>query len=385
MFIIVLINQKLKFMNLKILFCGFILFLLLSSCSKEYQEDFVTEGDRLEQSLPALGEYRIDSVILAALQKEIVFRNAVSIENQKRIIEKSNQSESVDRMDLLLMNPDDFSDLCKKYNCNVTPYLILELAKTSARRSAFMVKDEGVETKSQIDVIASCQAIKNLVISKIAAAYQLAREINHISKDCDCSGANTYMGEAISNLEINLMAIYPPESGEWKLYRKIYNLSFGFQHDLLGMSGTDVKELVNLPDLDVLFANLKGDITWWGNSELPHHLSFFVTCNKTHICPVCGEKNCTRNHTSPDPDPDPNPGGGSEGGDHWGGGTTPSIPCEYCGSANCAGECVADIKRIAPQAVRIFKIDRNISVGMWEQSEFVDRLRYSLEIFGLPI
>ena len=131
---------------------------------------------------------------------------------------------------------------------------------------------------------------------------------------------------------------------------------------------SDVEEFVNLVNLDVLFTNLKGEITMWGNSVLPNHLTFFVTCHKTHTCPVCGEVNCNRNHTSPDPDPDPDPG---EGGDHGGGGTTPSTPCEYCGSANCTGECVADIKRVAPQAIRIFKIDRSISVGMWEQLEFV--------------
>ena len=176
------------------------------------------------------------------------------------------------------------------------------------------------------------------------------------------------MSQAISNLEYMLMATYPATSGEWKLYRKIYELSSGFQRDVSGMSMSDVEEFVNLVNLDVLFTNLKGEITMWGNSVLPNHLTFFVTCHKTHTCPVCGEVNCNRNHTSPDPDPDPDPGAG---GDHGGGGTTPSTPCEYCGSANCTGECVADIKRVAPQAIRIFKIDRSISVGMWEQLEFV--------------
>lgn len=132
--------------------------------------------------------------------------NAVSIDNQKRIIEKSNRSEPVVRTDLLLMKPDDFIYLCEKYDCNVTPYLISELGKTAAERSAFLLKDEAVETKSQIDVIASCQAVKSLVVSKIAEAYQWAREKNHISKDCDCSSANTYMSQAISNLEYMLMA-----------------------------------------------------------------------------------------------------------------------------------------------------------------------------------
>ena len=161
------------------------------------------------------------------------------------------------------------------------------------------------------------------------------------------------------------MCTFPRGTKENDLYQKIYNLSFGFQHDVLGMSMSDVKEFVNL---DILFQNLKGEIMFWGNSVLPQHLMFFVICHKTHTCPVCGEVNCNRNHTSPDPDPDPDPG---EGGDHGGGGTTPSTPCEYCGSANCTGECVADIKRVAPQAIRIFKIDRSISVGMWEQLEFV--------------
>ena len=58
------------------------------------------------------------------------------------------------------MKPDDFIYLCEKYDCNVTPYLISELGKTAAERSAFLLKDEAVETKSQIDVIASCQAVK---------------------------------------------------------------------------------------------------------------------------------------------------------------------------------------------------------------------------------
>ena len=64
--------------------------------------------------------------------------NAVSIDNQKRIIEKSNRSEPVVRTDLLLMKPDDFIYLCEKYDCNVTPYLISELGKTAAERSAFL-------------------------------------------------------------------------------------------------------------------------------------------------------------------------------------------------------------------------------------------------------
>ena len=355
-------------MKQSFLFSVFVLLLLFFSCSKEPQENFEAESNESGRVLPSVTDYRIDSSILMALQKETFFLNAVSIDNQKRIIEKSNRSEPVVRTDLLLMKPDDFIYLCEKYDCNVTPYLISELGKTAAERSAFLLKDEVVETKSQIDVIASCQAVKSLVVSKIAEAYQWAREKNHISKDCDCSSANTYMSQAISNLEYMLMATYPATSGEWKLYRKIYELSSGFQRDVSGMSMSDEEEFVNLVNLDVLFTNLKGEITMWGNSVLPNHLTFFVTCHKTHTCPVCGEVNCNRNHTSPDPDPDPDPG---EGGDHGGGGTTPSTPCEYCGSANCTGECVADIKRVAPQAIRIFKIDRSISVGMWEQLEFV--------------
>lgn len=346
----------------------FILFLLFFSCSEEPQENFETGGNEPEQSLLSFSDYRIDSSILMALQKETVFMNAVSIDNQKRIIEKSNQSEPVDRTDLLLMNPDDFSGLCKKYNCDISLYLISELAKTAAQRSAFMIKDEVVETKSQIDVIASCQAIKDLVISQIAAAYKWAREWNNIPAYCDCSSENTYMSQAISNLDYNLMAIYPTTSEEWKLYRKIYELSSGFLCNLLGISMSDVEEFVNLSNLDVLFANLKGDITWWGNSVLPHHLSYFVICRRTHTCPVCGEVNCDRDHDNvptdsiqPPPDPD----------DDKGGGTTPPVPCEYCGATDCMGECVADIKNVAPQAVRIFKIDRNISLSMWEELEFI--------------
>ena len=342
----------------------FVLLVLFFSCSKESQENFEAESNESVRALPSVTDYRIDSSILMALQEESVFLNAVAIDNQKRISEKSNQTKSVDGTDLLLMHPDDFAGLCKKYNCDVTPYLILELGKTAAERSAFRVKEEVVITKSQIDVIASCQAVKNLVLTQINTAYKLAREWNNISKDCDCSSANTCMGVAISNLDFTLMAAFPPESGEWKLYRKIYDLSFGFQHDLLGMSMSDVKELLNLVNLDILFANLKSEISFWGNSILPNHLTFFVTCHKTHTCPVCGETNCNRNHTSPDPDPNP-----GEGEEHGSGGTTPSTPCEYCGLANCTGECVADIKRVAPQAIRIFKIDRNISLSRWEELE----------------
>ena len=71
----------------------------------------------------------------------------------------------------------------------------------------------------------------------------------------------------------------------------------------------NVKEFVNLVNLDILFQNLKGEIMFWGNSVLPQHLMFFVICHKTHTCPVCGEVNCKRDHTSPTPDP-------GEGGDH---------------------------------------------------------------------
>ena len=55
------------------------------------------------------------------------------------------------------MKPDDFIYLCEKYDCNVTPYLISELGKTAAERSAFLLKDEVVETKSQIDHLESIQ------------------------------------------------------------------------------------------------------------------------------------------------------------------------------------------------------------------------------------
>ena len=346
------------------LYCFYCFF----SCSKEPQENFEAESNESGRVLPSVTDYRIDSSILMALQKETFFLNAVSIDNQKRIIEKSNRSEPVVRTDLLLMKPDDFIYLCEKYDCSITPYLISELGKTAAERLAFLLKDEVVETKSQIDVIASCQAVVNLVNGQMNTVYQLVLAQNDIPIYCDCTSLNSLRNIILSNLDYTIMCTFPRGTKENDLYQKIYNLSFGFQHDVLGMSMSDVKEFVNLVNLDILFQNLKGEIMFWGNSVLPQHLMFFVICHKTHTCPVCGEVNCNRNHTSPDPDPDPDPG---EGGDHGGGGTTPSTPCEYCGSANCTGECVADIKRVAPQAIRIFKIDRSISVGMWEQLEFV--------------
>ena len=137
-------------MKQSFLFSVFVLLLLFFSCSKEPQENFEAESNESGRVLPSVTDYRIDSSILMALQKETFFLNAVSIDNQKRIIEKSNRSEPVVRTDLLLMKPDDFIYLCEKYDCNVTPYLISELGKTAAERSAFLLKDEVVETKSQI-------------------------------------------------------------------------------------------------------------------------------------------------------------------------------------------------------------------------------------------
>ena len=102
------------------------------------------------------------------------------------------------------MKPDDFIYLCEKYDCNITPYLISELGKTAAERLAFLLKDEVVETKSQIDVIASCQAVVNLVNGQMNTVYQLVLAQNDIPIYCDCTSLNSLRNIILSLCYVQL-------------------------------------------------------------------------------------------------------------------------------------------------------------------------------------